>query len=160
MSRIWNNKDIEEKGFTLIIFILLIFLISGGIIGGSFYIKNNHPEWVSKKIAKIPNNSTQNNSSSSKIQNEAISGSKVQVIGKKPELILQAPLMCNDSEGNYFDVEGYGQIQVCFREGITCNKANISGSLRKINIDCPDQNPVKCGEWIIIDAQDVKCLIN
>lgn len=56
---------LTQKGFVPIIFIVGVLITSGLIVGGSFYIKNNHPELLNKAIpTKSSQQSTSQNISS------------------------------------------------------------------------------------------------
>lgn len=48
----------------ILLFLLAIFCLSGIIIGGSFYIKSDPPQWIKKIIPTLNENSTPNKSSS------------------------------------------------------------------------------------------------
>lgn len=93
----------SQKGFTPLIFILGLALLSAFIIGGSFYIKKNNPELVDKlkattnipQIANRPINTTFGNNQEAKkqsatepVQNTARVGNKIQGnISSAPSLV-------------------------------------------------------------------------
>lgn len=49
-----------QKGFALIAFILVIFVVAGLIIGGAFFIKKNYPSLLQKASQTLPSNKALN----------------------------------------------------------------------------------------------------
>lgn len=47
----------NQKGFTLVAFVLIVFVIAGLIIGGAFFIKKNYPNPLQKESQTLPFNS-------------------------------------------------------------------------------------------------------
>lgn len=62
----------NQKGFAPVVFILAVILLSGGIIGGSYYIKNNNPSLI--KV--INRDSLQTASNSSTVSEDPVQNDK------------------------------------------------------------------------------------